>query len=138
MPQNAFSGTFTPGSYARAKQIGRKLFGDRMNFFFDVHSGLWHLGRFLDDAGAISSKTRERVSPMRRPTEIFGVGRTLDEALAVFVGPKAIYSVAGMAPGAGGARGYRLVVDRKGRVHGYESPAGVFSRKFPGEPGQWS
>jgi len=131
-------GSFTRDEYDRAKKLGRKLFGDQMNIFLDTDAGLWHFGRFLDNGPPISSKGNDPLgAPHRRPQEVFGVGATLTEAMAFVEGPKSVYSIPGVAPGAGG-RGYRVQFDKRGRVHGYLSPAGIFSRNFPGSPGQWS
>lgn len=131
------AGEFTYDELVRAKRLARKLFGDQMNVFYDTAAALWHFGRFLDNGPPISMKGRDAVTPYRRPQEVFGVGATLAEAMAFVEGPKAVYSIPGLAPGAG-ARGYRVRFDRRGNVHGYESPAGIFSRNFPGTPGQWS
>lgn len=113
-----------------ARALGRKLFGDRFNIF---HSGgLWHFGRFLDNLPAISGHGQDVRSPWHRPQEVFGVGPTLSAAMAFAKGPARIYSIGGLAPGAGGGKGYRVLFDKYGRVRGYESPSGVFSRHFPG------
>jgi len=128
------SAPFTYDELRAARRLVRELFGDRANLFFDV--GLWHIGRFLDDLGQPRPGGTDRQSPARRPQEVFAVAPTLTEAMAVFKGPKRVYSIPGVAPGQ--TRGYRVRFDKLGRVHGYESPAGIFSRHFPGQPGQWS
>lgn len=117
-----------------ARKLMRELFGSAATIFYD--SGLWHLGRFTDGMPEPGAVGPDRVSPHRRPQEVFAVAPTLTEAMSVFRGPKRVYSIAGVAPGQ--ARGYRVRFDKFGRVRGYESPAGIFSRHFPGEPGQWS
>jgi len=118
----------------QVKKLMRDLFGENGNTFYDV--GLWHIGRFLDRLGQVKAAGTDPVAPHRRPQEVFAVAPTLTEAIAVFRGPKRIYSMAGVAPGQ--TRGYRVRFDKWGRVRGYESPAGIFSRHFPGDPGQWS
>jgi len=126
-----------PATYdeiAKAKRLARKLFGDRFNIFYDA--GLWHIGRFLDNLPTISGVGPDKMAPHRRPQDVFAVAPTLTEAMQVFEGPKAVYSIAGVLPGR--TRGYRVRFDKNGRVRGYESPAGVFSRRFPGQSGQWS
>jgi hypothetical protein len=116
--------------YRAAKQLGRKLFGDGMNVFRDA--GLWHFGRFLDGGPPITSEGNDAVSPWHRPQEVFGVGRTLRESMRFATGPERVFSIAGMQPGYSAGTGYRVVFDKYGRVRGYTSPAGVFSRNFPG------
>jgi hypothetical protein len=117
----------------RAARILEKLFGDRFNLFHQ--SGLWHAGRFLThnkrpDGG-------EYQAPWHRPQEVFGVGRTLDEALQ-FTGAlsERSYSIAGVRPGDFHDKGWRVQFDTRGRIHGYVSPAGIFSRRF-GVEGSW-
>jgi hypothetical protein len=131
-------GQFSRDEYDKVRRLMTDLFGTRGNCFFDIATGLWHLGRFLDDLPPISSKGNDIKTPMRRPQEVFAVGKTLSEVMQHLTGPKAIYSIPGVAPGIGGARGYKVVIDRRGRVHGYESPGGIFSKNFPGKPGQFS
>jgi hypothetical protein len=118
----------------RAARILEKLFGDRFNLF--EQDGLWHAGRFLThnkrpDGGDFQA-------PWHRPQEVFGVGRTLDEALK-FTGALAnrSYSIAGVRPGERALQGWRVQFDTKGRIHGYISPGGIFSRRFGGA-GDWN
>jgi hypothetical protein len=117
----------------RAARILQKLFGDRFNLFHQ--DGLWHAGRFLtenkrEDGGELQA-------PWRRPQEVFGVGRTLDEALK-FTGQLSnrSYSIGGVKPGERALAGWRVQFDTRGRIHGYISPAGIFSRRF-GVEGSW-
>jgi hypothetical protein len=117
-----------------AVRLGRELFGDRFNLFYDV--GLWHMGRFLDNLPPIQAKGPDKLAPFRRRQEVFAVAPSLTEVIAVFKGPKRVYSVPGVTPGQ--TRGFRVRFDKHGRVRGYVSPAGIFTRRFPGEPGQWS
>lgn len=118
-------------SMADAKALGRKLFGDRCNMFVDVASKLFMVGRFLDSGIGPDGK---ELLPHRRRQEIFGAGETLDEAFHFATGG-ATYSVAGMAPGPQGAKGYEPVYDGRGiRVVGWREPGSniVTHRDFPG------
>lgn len=118
----------------RAARILEKLFGDRFNLF--LQGGLWHAGRFLTDNKRPDGG--EFQAPWHRPQEVFGVGRTLEEALR-FTGALAnpSFSIAGVRPGFdAGGKGWRVQFDKFGRIHGYISPAGIFTRHF-GVAGKW-
>ena len=114
----------------RAARILHRLFGDRFNLFHQ--SGLWHAGRFLTDNKRPDGG--EYQAPWHRPQEVFGVGRTLDEALR-FTGAldNRVYSIAGVSPGGFEGKGWRMVFDKFGRIHGYVSPMGIFTRRFGAE-----
>ncbi len=119
----------------RAARILEKLFGaDRYLLF--LQNGLWHAGRYLTDNRRPDGGQLQ--APWHRPQEVFGVGATLDEALK-FTGAldERVYSIAGTTPGGRLDKGWRIQYDRFGRIHGYISPRGIFTRRF-GVEGNWN
>ena len=113
-------------------QLGRKLFGERFNCFH--LDGVFHVGRFLD-AGVYTSgpNAGREMSPHHRKQEVFGVGKSWREAFRFATGRVAAYSGAGLGPSSNTARGAHPVYDRYGRVRGWTSPAGIFSKNFPSQ-----
>jgi hypothetical protein len=121
-------------SVHRAATIMQRLFGRELFNLFQ-QDGLWHAGRFLTHNKRRDGSQYQ--APWRRPQEVFGVGRSLSEALRFtgMVGAKT-YSIAGVRPGELSGKGWLVVFDKQGRIHGYQSPAGIFSRRFGGA-GVW-
>jgi hypothetical protein len=117
-------------SVGEAKRRGRALFGDALNLY--KTAGLWHLGKFHDSGWTIDpiNGGRIEVPPWQRDEEIFAVAPTLRELFRFTFG-RTVYSGAGMAPGASNRSGYRPVFDKLGRLRGYTSPAGLFTKRFP-------
>lgn len=112
-----------------ARKIAEAAFG-RLFMLFRSH-GIWYAGRYMhDDARRKDGGERP---PWSRKQEVFGVGPTLREALRFATGASAIYSGAGMSPGGNPKRGtgYRPQWDELGRLIGFTSPAGIFSKAFP-------
>lgn len=115
-----------------ARTLGMKLFGEKMNLF-EQH-GLIFVGRFLDSGHRLREDgSNADVAPHWRQQEIFGCGRTFGEAFRFYLGPGKVYSYAGAPCSPNAAKGVKPVVDNYGRIRGFETPAGVFSRHFPGQ-----
>lgn len=113
-----------------ARRIAEKAWGPRFNLFREC--GLWHAGRFLDDGLEHEGpRAGKEILPHRRMQEIFGVGKTLREALRCVTGEDVIYSIPGLSPSAGRQRGHQPVYDKACRLVGYRSAAGIFTKTFP-------
>jgi hypothetical protein len=110
-----------------------KLFGPAMNIF--RQAGIWHVGRFLDSGHYTSGPNEGReMPPYFRRQEVFGASAGLKDAFRFAFGESRVYSGAGGSRGISmERRGYRPVIDKHGRVRGFESPAGVFSKNFPSD-----
>jgi len=116
-----------------ARDLGKKLFGERMNIF--EQDGIVYVGRFLDDGIRIREDgTRAEVAPHWRRQEIFGAGRTFREAFRFYIGPGRIYSYRGAPCAPAAAKGLVPLVDNHGRIRGFRTPAGMVIRRFPPAP----
>jgi hypothetical protein len=111
-----------------AKDLCRKIFGDQGNLF--EQDGTLYVGKFTDRPHRPGTEP----APNWRPQEIFGAGKTFREAFRFHLGAERIYSYTGAPTSPAAARGMTPVVDRYGRIRGWESPAGLFSTHFPGLP----
>lgn len=132
MPKPTLPQPFTPREARDAKTLMRKLFGPMGLIFYS--RGQWHLGRLIDGGPPLSGHGEEPIPLHRRAMEIFAVAPGLTEAMQVFTGGR-LYSFPGVTPTAPTKSGYRPVFDGKGQIRGYESPSGVFSKRWPSDPG---
>lgn len=111
-------------------QLGRKLFGENYNCFHQ--DSTFFVGRFLDAAVYTEGPRagREKL-PHHRKQEVFGAGKSWREAFRFATG-RVSYSGAG-TPGGASSRGASPVYDKYGRLRGWTSPAGIFSKNFPSQ-----
>jgi hypothetical protein len=111
------------------RELGKRLFGDRANLFYD--DGICYVGKFTDDGRDADGRQR---APVARSQVVYAIGRTYKEAFQKLgiVGVKT-FSYTGAPTGMTTRKGYRVVLDRRGRVRGFESDGGIFSRHFPGD-----
>jgi len=115
-----------------ARDLAKKLFGDQMNLF-EQH-GLVFVGKFTNTPYRLrKNNTHTDVAPHWRQQEIFGCGKTFKEAFRFYLGPGKVYSYSGAPCAPSAARGVKPVVDKFGRIRGFELPSGVFSKNFPGQ-----
>lgn len=127
---------FTHDEVRKVKKLMVSLFGDRAHIFYEA--GLWHLGKYLDNGPPDTAHGPDRVSRKNRSIAVYACAATLTEAMQTFTGGGRVYSAPGMAPSVEGLKSWRVIFDQHGRVRGFRSPAGVFSKRFPGQPGEWS